>query len=423
MFSRPLSRQLLGDVVSLYAVQGLNYLMPIIVLPFLLRALGPTAYGSVVFAQSLMGFAVILIEFGFNFTAARDISVASADLHRVARIYWTTLAAKLLLLLASCIIVLGIMLFPRFRNDWPVFAASSLLLLGNIAFPQWYFQGIGRLRDVAIVQAISRGVISGCVIVAVHTPQDAWIAALILSAPQLVGAFATVCLGKALAPSIFYRPSFLDIKQALSQSWHLFAASASTTLYQNVNPIVLGLMCGERAVAFYSVSTRLITALQGLAAPITYSVFPYASRLFAENRQHAWKFLVRILRILLPAFAIAGVLVGSFAPLIVELIAGHEYSDAASVLRIMAALPLLITIAVFLSRIVMVNVGLTHYLPRLYLAVGALNLVLLPLLIQAFAEDGAAWSLLVAEALGPALMFWAIWRNRRQVGLAVGGGQ
>ncbi len=50
------------NALSLYAVQGLNFLLPLIILPYLLRVLSPRGYGSIVFAQALMGYAVLFTD-------------------------------------------------------------------------------------------------------------------------------------------------------------------------------------------------------------------------------------------------------------------------------------------------------------------------------------------------------------------------
>src|SRR5438105_7394498 len=137
--ARLLGKGIVGNAVSLYAVQGFNYLIPLLLLPYLLRVLSPDSYGSIMLAQSLVGYAIILTEFGFNLTAARDIAVARNEPAAVARIYWTTMGAKALLMFVS-IVLLGIviLLVPTFRSQWPIFVASALLVVGNVAFPQWY---------------------------------------------------------------------------------------------------------------------------------------------------------------------------------------------------------------------------------------------------------------------------------------------
>lgn len=409
-------RRLVGDALSLYAVQGLNYLLPLLMLPYLLRALGPHGYGSIIFAQSLIGYAAIVTEFGFNFTAARDVSVARSEPRTVARIYWTTMAAKLLLLCASgCVVGVVIAATPAFRADWQIFAASGLILVGNVAFPQWYFQGLERLREVALVQAISKCVVAGGVIAFVSSPDDIFAAAILLSSPQLAGALTALALGRPLAPASFYLPTSTDIRQALAGSWHMFTASIATTLYLHTNTFVLGLMAGEKAVALYSLGGRVIAAIQGLAGPIIQAVFPRASLLFAEQRAQAWVLLKRVAWVLLPAIGGASALLAVLAPQVASLLGGSAYSDASSVVRIMAVVPLLVTTAAVLAQVVIVNVGLTRYLARIYLAAGIVNLVLLPPLIWKFAANGAAIALVVAETLGPILMIVLLYRRRKEL--------
>ena len=396
---------LIGNAVSLYAVQGLNYLVPLLLLPYLLRVLSVEGYGSIMFAQSVMGYAIILTEFGFNLTAARDISIARDDAARVARIYWTTMAAKTLLLVVSLsAVAILIVAVPGFRLQWPIFVASSVLVLGNIALPQWYLQGLERLRDVAAIQAVSKCVVAASVVVLVRTRDDIWMAALIMSAPQLVGAAAALLLRKSLAPAQFYRPTRQDIVQALRHSSHMFASIVSTTLYLHTNTIFLGLMAGERQVALYSVGARLVSFLQTVASPIIQAVFPRASLLFSQDPARAWALLRRAAMLVLPAICLASLALAIFAPWVVRLLGGSSYQGAATIVRIMAAIPVLVTAATGLSQTVMVNLGLTKQLFRIYLTIGCLNLLLLPALVAKFAAGGAAAALLIAETLGPVLM-------------------
>ena len=399
--------------MSLYAVQGLNYLMPLLLLPFLLRVLGPEGYGSIMLAQSLMGYAAIVTDFGFNLTAARDISVARGDPGQVARIYWTTMAAKLLLLLLSgLLLAVVVLLTPAFRGNWPVFAAAGLLVVGNLVFPQWYFQGMERLKDVALAQALAKCLVTAAAFALIRSPGDVVRAALILSSPQLVGAAAALCLGRPVVPAGFYRPAFVDVRRALQGSWHLFAASVWTSLYSYTNTLVLGLICGEREVAWYSLGTRVTGFVQGLATPVTQALFPRASLLFARQPEQAWSLLRRVSVVLLPALALAALALAVFAPALVRQLGGPAYAGGASVLQILAVVPLLVILATILAQIVMVNIGLTAQLSRIYAVVGLLNLPLLFLLVQRYAADGAAWSLVFAETLGPLLKLRAVWPHR-----------
>lgn len=396
---------LAANVVSLYAIQGLNSLLPLVTLPFILRALRPSGYGSVVFAQALFGYAVLVVEFGFNLHSAREISMARQKPAEIARIYWTTMAAKGLLLVGCGVLIAALVLFvPAFRRDWLVFAASGLLLLGNVAFPQWYLQGLERLREAAATQLLAKIAAAVCLITLVRTPDDTVIAAVFLSGPQVLAVLAAVALRIRLVPQQSYRPSWGDIRHAYRDSWHLFAATMSTTMYLHTNALVLGLMRGPESVAIYSLANRLTTAVQAFVTPVAQAVFPRASILFAENPGEAWRLVKRIAAVMLPAVGVVSVLLVIYAPVAVKIIGGPSFASVVPVLRVMAFVPVLVTAATFLAQTIMVNIGLNKELFRVYLAVGLLNIALLPALVYFYDAWGAAFALLIAELLGPLLM-------------------
>ena len=416
--SRLLRRQLVTDAFSLYAVQGLGYLIPLLVLPYLLRVLGPRGYGTIVLGQSLVGYALIVTNFGFNFTASRDISVARRDAKRVAKIYWTTMAAKCLLCVLSILgVALTVLLIPAFRADWNVFFACTVLVIGDVLFPQWYFQGLERLKEVALIQILSKLAIAGATIGFVRSSHDVVLAAVLSSAAQVCGFLFAIVLRKPVAPRDFYRPSVKEIGIGLASSWHMFASNLSTTLYLNTNAFVLGLMRGPVDVAQYGLANRLVVVLQGFATPITQAVFPRASLLFRENRAEAWRLIIRVALFVLPTVGCASLLVAIFAPQIVALLGGHAYVDAIPAIRIMALNPVLITAAGIPAQIVMVNTGLTKQMLRIYVCVGLVNLAILPILVSMLSVLGAALSLTISETLACSLMAWVVWRHRAILGL------
>jgi len=402
---RFLRNPLVGNVLALYAIQGLNYLLPLALLPYLLRVLGAQSYGALVLSQALMGYAVVLTDFGFNFTAARDVSIARGDPKAVAQIYWTTVAAKgLLLAVAMLVLIVVVLAVPSFRIQWPIFMASSLMVFGNAIFPQWYLQGLERLKDAALIQSIAKIVLAAATFALVHSPADVWLAAALAGAPHLLGVAAAIVLRRPLYPDQFYRPGRADVLRALHGSWHMFASGIATTLYGNTNTVVLGLMAGEKAVAMFSLAQRLISALQSMAMPMTQAVFPRASLLFATDPNKAWILMRRVVTLILPSVGMASVVVALFAPELVALVGGTHYAAAATDLRIMAVVPVIIAAGALPAQIIIVARGLTARLLRIYVWVGLGNLVLLPMLVLQYSDQGAAMSLMAAEVVVTVLM-------------------
>ena len=404
-----LNGKIASNSLSLYAVLGINSLLSLLVMPFLLRALSPKGYGSIIFAQSLIGFAEVLTDFGFNFTAAREISISRNNLQEVAKIYWITTAAKLFLFFVSVVLVfLVVLIVPRFRGDWPVFAASTLILVGNIAFPKWYYQGLESLKEMALAQVIAKCVGTVGILLLVRSPDDVIMAAVILSSPMLVGAISAFIAGRPLAPELFYRPKVHEVISAMKHSSHLFVASISTILYLNANSFVLGLLCGDRAVGLYGVGMRIVATIQSLATPVVQAVFPRASQLFDGDKKAGWSLVRKVSWVVFPAMFLISLVVLFFAPQLVKLLGGKNFAEAVVSVRIMSIVPLLITIDKVLSEIIMVNIGLSRLLPKIYFFIGVLNLILLWPLVRAFEVNGAAISLVIAELVVIGLMLLSV---------------
>ena len=416
---RAAQSRLAANVLSLYGVQGINYLVPLLVLPYLLRILTPTGYGAIVFAQSLINYLRIVANFGFNFSATRDVSLARDNREELAQIFWTTLTAKMCLLIVSITIVLPfIFLVPILRTHSAIIGVSGLALFGAVLLPEWYFQGLEHIRHLAIIQSVSNVVMLVCIFIFVRSASDEVAAAAILALPRLLGGIVSVVVMSRAWPVPWRRPSVRDVWNALRASWHLFVSGAATSLYVNSNVFLVGLICGDFQVALYSVANRIVIAATGLLSPIVQASFPRASMSFHRSIDEGLEFAGRILRYLMVvAIALSAVLV-IFARQIVGILSGGRYLEAVPVVRIMGVLPVAIGTAMVLSQIVMINVGLTRRMSQIYIAVGVFSIALLVPLAFRFGALGAAASLLAVEVFGPILMVRAIarlvWSGRVQ---------
>ena len=415
------ARELLGklfttrlgtNILSLYAVQGLNYLLPLLVLPYLLRVLGPGGYGTVAFAQALLGYAVILTDYGFNLSATRAVALARDNPVELARIFWSTMAAKVLLLVGSVFVLVPVVaLVTEFREQWRVFAVCGLAVVGSCAFPQWYFQGLERMQVVAVIQALAKLTALIATFLLVRSSADLVAAAAVLSVPTLLAALFCAVAIKTIAPVRWWRPRARDLHAAYRGNWHLFVSIAAVTLYINTNSFLLGLMSGTYAVALYTLANKVALAVFNLLGPILQATYPRASVVFGQSGPEARRLVRRLASVVLPIAAAASLSLIIFAPIIIRIVAGGGYAAAVPVLRILGVLPLLLTIATLLAQIIMINVGLSRALSRIYLAAGIANLGVLPVLIHVYDAAGAAAALVIAELVGPILMVAAIRRR------------
>ncbi|MCB0464019.1 MAG: oligosaccharide flippase family protein, partial [Flavobacteriaceae bacterium] len=143
------NRALISNYISLIVLQGANYILPLIILPFLVRVLGTDKFGLVMFAQSLCIFLTVLVDFGFNLSGTREISLAREDKSKMSEIFLAIMFIKtVLIILAFLLLFIVVMVFDRFTKDYEVYLLSFGLVIGQAIFPVWFFQGIEKMKFV-----------------------------------------------------------------------------------------------------------------------------------------------------------------------------------------------------------------------------------------------------------------------------------
>ncbi len=80
-------KRITENILSLFSLQGFNYILPLITFPYLTRVLGPDKYGLVVFALAFMGYFQILTDYGFNLSATREVSIHRSDDTKISQIF------------------------------------------------------------------------------------------------------------------------------------------------------------------------------------------------------------------------------------------------------------------------------------------------------------------------------------------------
>lgn len=92
-------KNIIKNSFYLYLVQGLNYLLPLITLPYLLIVLSSEDFGKYSFAFATSQFLILLVDFGFNLSATKKIAENSESEIIVKQIYWNITIIKIFFIL------------------------------------------------------------------------------------------------------------------------------------------------------------------------------------------------------------------------------------------------------------------------------------------------------------------------------------
>ncbi|MCI7540337.1 MAG: flippase [Veillonellaceae bacterium] len=403
------TRQLSANIVSLFILKGAEYIVTFITLPYLLRVLGPAGYGSIVFCQTIMNYGNLVVDYGFNLTAPRDI--AKDEPAAIPQDFAAILGAKCLLLFgATVVILLGLAIF-RNHIDALLVLACLPALVGGALFPIWYFQGIQQMRFITIFNIVARTCSVIGIFAFVREAGDVYAAAVLLSVTPLVAGVLSLAMIARRQPHFFRRPTLAAIREKFRDGWDIFLSTLFINLYTNSNVFILGLLTNETCVGYYAAASKLIEAVKGLLMPISNAIFPHVSAMVKDARDDAIRFLRKAVKVIGGFALVLSVIVCLFAAPITRLIMGDAYDASIRVLRIISFLPFIIGLSNIFGIQTMVAFSMQRLFSRILMASAAVNFLLVFPLVWAWQEIGMAITVVCVETFVTVTMYIALRRH------------
>lgn len=302
-------RRLLSDNAALGLQYAANALVPLLLIPHLVRTLGLERYGTLALLTAAMGFATIVVQYAFQLTGPADHAALRGRVG-VRQLFLDILIARLLLLGGVLALALAAAagvrawLGPQARV-W----IEALLLLGVPAGAAlnagWYLQAVGHFGALAAISVASvvLALAVGFYGVSAADPwASAWAAAALALGPLLLGV-GSVVWALARLPAEPARVGVAGAVRRLAQGRAIFLSQFVAALYSLAGPLVVGALSGVRAAGLYSAVERPAAAVQAALALTHVAAYPRASAMYAGGDLAGYR------RLLLQVLAVYGVLV------------------------------------------------------------------------------------------------------------------
>jgi len=403
------NRKVFNNAFFLTIIQTVNYLLPLITVPYLVRVLGTERFGFIAFAGSLMAYFQIIIDYGFNLSATREVSLHKKDTPWLSNHFFSVLAVKSTLALI-CLAVLGIIVFgiPRFHNESLFYFLLFIGLVGNILFPVWFFQGMEEMGYITFFNLIARLITTVLYFVLIKTPNDyLWMAWLGVIASWSTGVASIIFALKRYSIR-FFVPGLASYKACLAGGFRIFITQISVSLFTNTNTFLLGLFTNNVVVGHYAIGEKIVRAVVFLSAPIGGAIYPRVSVLFGESKERALGFLRKILIAGIGFFGLMSGVLFVGADLFVWLVSGHQSKETAFLIRIMSILPLSIFVDNIYGTQIMLNINLKNKFMWIILLGGLFSVTLQIIMVPLIKATGTSIAFSVSEVSMALFMIWAV---------------
>jgi PST family polysaccharide transporter len=394
-------KRLLSNFISLSVLQGANYILPLITLPYLVRVLGPEKFGLIAFAQAFIQYFVILTDYGFNLSATREISIHRENKGKVSEIFSSVMIIKLGLLILSILIMSVIVFsFEKFRADWGIYFLTFGMVAGQVLFPVWFFQGMERMKYITFLNIMAKLIFTVAIFVFIHEASDYIYVPLINSLGFIVaGVLALWIVFRNFGVS-FKLPCFYDIKYQLGGGWHLFVSTVGVSLYRSADTVILGLFSSNLIVGYYSVARKILSAIQNLQSPIGQTLFPYFSNRFKLIGSYSAKnLLFKFSKFVFFIYFIISILTFIFSNQLVYIVSGQHYSYSIYDLKILSIVIVIGGLNYYFGILGLVSLGHNKYFSKSVIATGIFFILISLLLVPILKDKGVSLAIVLSESL------------------------
>lgn len=393
-------KRLLSNIFSLGILQGANYILPLLTVPYLVRVLGPDYFGLLAFSSATVAYYSLITEYGFNLSATKQISINRDNKEKINEIFSSVMMVRILLLVISLILInLQVVIFDKFRQDWIVYLVSFGTVLGQALFPIWLFQGLEKMKYITFLNLSSRVFFTISIFIFIQEKEDYIIVPLLTSLGSIiVGVFSLVIAIKTLKIDWSF-PSINMIKFQLVDGWHIFMSRIAISLYTISITIILGIFTNNTVVGYFSAADKIIQAVKGIYFPISQAIYPLISNKINENKVTGLIFVKKITLIVGFGMFVISLLVFLNAEEIIQITLGDKYHSSIVLLEIMAFLPFIISLSNMFGVQTMLNLGYKKAFSYILFIAAILGVLLSVVFAPKYEGVGTAVVMLIIETL------------------------
>ena len=256
-------------------LQILNMCFYLLIYPFLIRTLGQEGYGLYAYAASMVFLFVTFVNFGFDLPAAQQVALHSDDKQVLRSVLSCVQTAKIYIEMIAVLCFAVVMLINPIMGNAPcVFWITFLQTLTFILFPQWYYQGLQKMKMVTYIQFGFRLLSLPFIFIFIKSPQDVWVFALITSLASVLGGITAWLMIRYCDGIKIYWASIPAVKRAYLEAVPFCGSNIIGVAKEQGMILMAGSFLGMADVAIYDLANKIMLIPRTIFSKLNDALYP-----------------------------------------------------------------------------------------------------------------------------------------------------
>ena len=388
-----------------------SFIFPLITFPYVSRILSPEGTGKVSFATSVIAYFALFAQLGIPTYGIRACAKARDNKAELSRIVQEIFIINVVMM-AVTYVVFGIALgcVPRLQSERPLFLVMSTTLFFNAIGMDWLYRGLEKYTYITIRSILFKFVALLAMFVLIHQKSDY----VIYGGISIFAASASnICNLINVHRYIQIKPvGDYNFRRHLGPIMIFFAMSCATTIYTNLDTVMLGFIKTDIDVGYYNAAVKIKSVLLGIVTSLGSVLLPRASYYIERHEMDEFQritkkalnfvFLISVpLTVYFILYAKEGIL----------FLSGDAYISAVLPMQIIMPTIIFIGLTNIMGIQMLVPLGREKVVLYSEIAGAIVDLILNTILIPRLSSAGAAIGTLVAEGVVLIVQFVALKRE------------
>lgn len=381
----------------LHTIVGLVF--PIITFPYVSRILMPDGIGQVQFFQSIINYIAIFSALGIPLYAVKEIAKVRDDNEKRSRTALEILFLFVSLTLIGYIIVAILCgVVSKISDNIPLFLILSLHLILVAIGAEWFYQGVEEFKYITLRSLIIRFCSLIALFIFVRDRDDLLVYALLLIIAEAGNNLVNFFHLRKYITLQRVRLRDLNIKRHIQPALKIFILNVIVSVYVNLDSVMLGFMCNNTIVGYYTAATRITRALSGFTGALGGVLLPRMAYYISSGRTEEFKVLSSSTLSFIFMFTFP-MTIGLFfvAPELVPVFSGRMFSPAIITLQILSPLILFLGLSSIIGTKILYAQDKENIVIKSTILGALVNFALNFVLIPYFSQNGAAIASSIAE--------------------------
>lgn len=381
-----------------------SFIFPIITFPYISRVLGPAGTGQYNFASSVVNYFSMFAMLGIPTYGIRACAKARDDREKLSKVvselFFISIITTALVCICFIFAVLCVDKLYRYRSLLFVIGFSMVL---NVFGMEWAFKGLEQYSYITTRSIIFKFISVVLMFFLVKNPTDVVLYALIFVIANS-GSFLLNYVKSKKYYSLHW--GNLDIKQHIKPIIIFFAMTVATTVYTNLDNVMLGFMTSDAEVGYYSAAVKIKYILASIVSSLGAVLLPRASNYLEKNMKNEF---IRISQKAINFVCVVAIPISLFFILFAKegilFIAGNNYINSVLPMQVIMPTVFFIGLTNIMGIQMLVPMGKEKTVLVSELVGAVVDLILNAILIPEFGALGAAIGTLVAEIMVSIVQF------------------